>query len=275
MNIDNKMCHFVYVDSVRKIAGTSSSFTYNLNLPSDMKFDRVVVLDALIPKSYYLIQSGLNTFQLQEGATTVTVTMPVGNYTFNAFKTVVAAQLTAASPNGWIYTILSPNTNAQADSGKFTYVVAGNSSQPSLIFTNQNSIYEQFGFDVNTTNVFIGNNLISTNVCKLQVEDRIYLNSNIVSGGPNVYGVLQEINGSPSPTFSSIVYQCTAPEYYSKILAVSASSSASFALSDEHGQELDLNGLSCNFTLMFYQNNDIWDRIKNFLRLVLHRPSEK
>ena len=92
MNINPKSQHVVYVNSADRLSGTSDNFTYNINLPSDKKFNKVVVLDALIPKSYWLVQNGYNTFQLTENGVTATVTLPVGNYNLNSFKTVVACR---------------------------------------------------------------------------------------------------------------------------------------------------------------------------------------
>lgn len=58
--------HYVYVNSRDRIAGTDENFTYNVNFPPNVEFTHVVCLNALIPKSYYLIQDGPfeNVFQL-------------------------------------------------------------------------------------------------------------------------------------------------------------------------------------------------------------------
>jgi hypothetical protein len=265
MNINPKSQHVVYVNSADRLSGTSDNFTYNINLPSDKKFNKVVVLDALIPKSYWLIQNGYNTFQLTENGVTATVTLPVGNYNLNSFKTVVAGRLNSASPNGWTYYITYPNTNVAPDTGKFTYVVSGNSSQPSFTFPATNSLFENFGFDAGTY-TFTADSLTSTNIVKLQVEDKIFINSDLVVGTPNQFGVLQEVNVAPSPTYSSITYQCTAPEYYAKDVAKSFSSTYSFSLSDVHNFPIHLNGLPFSFTLLFYQQNA--EKLKSFTKYI-------
>jgi hypothetical protein len=266
MNIDRNSSHIVYVNSLDRVSGTTSNFTFNINFPQDIRYNKVVVLDALIPKSYYLIANGYNTFQLKEGASTVTVTMPVGNYTYAAFKSITAQVLTSTSPNGWVYTCTSGNPNTSPDTGKFTWSVAGNGGvQPAFIFAK--NMYENFGFDSNSTNTFVGNSLTCTNIPKLQVEDRLFIGSNLIIGSSNQVAILQEVNAAPSPSFSSITYQCTCPEYYAKYINNTASSTFSFVLMDEHGQNIDLNGLPCAFTLMFYQENDIWSKLRSFLRL--------
>ncbi len=59
-------------------------------------------LDALISKSYYLIQEGSheNTFTSTEDVVAVTITVPVGAYLLSAFRTTIGTLLSNASPNG-------------------------------------------------------------------------------------------------------------------------------------------------------------------------------
>ena len=104
MSITNQ--HYIYINSRDRISGTDENFTYNMNFPSDLEFTHVVCLNALIPKSYYLIQNGEleNIFQLDENGTTITITVPIGSYLLNSFKTTIGALLTNASPNSLTYT---------------------------------------------------------------------------------------------------------------------------------------------------------------------------
>ena len=50
-----------YVDSHFRLSGTHSDFTYQFDFQGQ-NYDYAVVLQATIPKSYYLVQSGRNTF---------------------------------------------------------------------------------------------------------------------------------------------------------------------------------------------------------------------
>src|SRR5665647_1597299 len=132
-----KQKHYVYVDSRQRLSGTDSNFTYALNLPADEEYDRVVVLNALIPKSYYLVQTGKNTFQLIEGTSTVTITVPVGDYVLQAWQSTLQTLLNTYSPHSWTYTITFPNSAAGANTGKLTFNVTGNGSvQPALKIAN-------------------------------------------------------------------------------------------------------------------------------------------
>ncbi|HRP36492.1 MAG TPA: hypothetical protein PLS50_01645 [Candidatus Dojkabacteria bacterium] len=113
--------HYVYINSRERVSGTEN-FTYNIAFPDGIDFTHVVCLNALIPKSYYLIQdgSGENVFQLQEDDVIVTITVPIGSHTRDSFKIVISGLLTANSPNGLSYALsYSPNTGPST--GKWTY----------------------------------------------------------------------------------------------------------------------------------------------------------
>ncbi len=258
--------HFVYVDSRNRLAGTDSNFTYNINFPPDAQFDRVVVLNALIPKSYYLVQTGHNTFTLTEGTSAVTVTVPVGCYLLDTFRSVVQGVLNTASPHGWVYAVSYPTITTSANTGKYTFTVTGNTSQPSITVTS--TFFEPLGFASGSTNAFVGSTLTSTNVIKLQTEDRLFLNSNLVDGDEGNASVLQTVNSAPSPDFSTITYSCYAPEYYAKKISSKHSNTSSFTLTNEAGTIMDLNGLNMTMTLMFYKENDILIKLKSFIQLM-------
>jgi hypothetical protein len=260
---------FVYIDSRNRVGeGTDASFQYNIKIPSGSKFDRVVVLNALIPKSNYLVVDN-STFIVQENSINRTIIVPPGDYLLNTFKTVIQQLLNTGAPMGWTYTVSFPNINTSANTGKYTYSVSGNSgSQPSFIFNSL--LWEQFGFDENSTNNFIANSLTSENVIKLQVHDRLFICSNIMqSGSVDDHSILQEINASSSTDFSTIIYQCFSPEAYSKKLASSENSSVFFKLLDEHFNVIDLNGLNWHMTLLIYKVDDVYKRIKDFIKLLV------
>jgi hypothetical protein len=183
MSIPNNK-HFVYVNSRNRIAGTDANFTYNIDFPPDRKFDHVVLLEALIPKSYWLVQTGYNLFALQENNQTVQISVPTGCYALAQWMNQISALLTSASPNGWVYTVTYPSLSNPAvlnEQGQLVYTVTGNSSQPSLIFDTHCVLYEPMGFQQNSVNVFSNNTLQSTCVIKMQSEDRLMIHSNCVN----------------------------------------------------------------------------------------------
>ena len=156
----------------------------------------------LIPKSYYLVPKN-HSFRLIEGNSSVSITIPEGDYLLNTFRFVIQNLLNQNSPNGYIYTVTFPSITTQANTGKFTYNVSGNGSiQPIFSFTNQ--IYEIMGFEKNSTNTFVNNTITSTNVVKLQVKDKIHINTDIIEGNNNGFSVLQEINATSNVDYSTI-----------------------------------------------------------------------
>src|SRR5262249_44087750 len=153
-----------YVDSNRRLTGSGGSdFTYSINFDKNLEFDRVAVLQILIPVSYYAIQQGLNTFTLVEGASNATITLTAGNYNRRSLASTLSSLLTSLSPHGWTYSVTFPATGSQCDTGLYTFSVTGNGGiQPQFVFTN--GCYEQLGFSQNSTNSFVSNSLNSTGV---------------------------------------------------------------------------------------------------------------
>jgi hypothetical protein len=263
--------YYVYVNSRERETGTDSDFTYNIQFPTDVNiansFTHVVCLDVLIPKSYYLIQNTTpldNIFQLKENNTIVTITIPIGNYLLTAFSKTVSALLTAASPNNLTYTMTYPSPVNGADIGKWFYG-QNNAAIQSSIITNTH-LFEPLGFLSNTINAFNGTQLISTAVIKLQSEDRLLLQSNLVQNGRD--SILVSINSSTNVNYSSIAWQCPQPEYWSHKLSSSLINTYSFQLTDEDSENINLNGLNLNFTLLFYRY-DLNENIKNFMKMFI------
>jgi len=259
--------YYVYINSRDKISGTDENFTYNIAFPDDLEFTHVVCLNVLIPKSYYLIQDGPleNIFQLKENNTTVTITVPIGSYLLSAFKTTIGNLMTAASPNGLTYTLAYPPLSG-ADTGKWTFTQT-NGSIVSSIIVNEH-FFEPLGFLSNSTNTFTGTTLISTAVIKLQSEDRLLIHSDIASN-PGKDDILVSINSTTSINYSSIAWECPAPEFYSHQLNSQNNNTYLFTLTDENGELIQLNGLNMNLTLLFYKKDDIFDRIRNFLTMAV------
>lgn len=247
-----------YINSRTRLQGTDSDFTYQIDLPQSNDYDSVCMLQCMIPKSFYLIQSGYNTFTLVEGASSATITIPAGNYSNTSFQTVVKALLNAGSPHTYVYNITFPSSAIEAQTGKFTYTVTGNSgSQPSFVFTT--GVYEQMGFSLNSTNTFVSNSMVSTNVLKFQVEDSLFIHSDIV--GNEKDDVLQEVY-LDTPDFANITFSCPDVQAYSKRLSSKDSNSFYFRLTDENKIPIGLNGINMVFTLLVYKKDPIFKIIK-------------
>lgn len=124
-------CWHAHISSSKRESGSSSNFLYRLEIPGP--FTRCAVVKAAIPRSWFLIVAPFNTFQLVEGAVTVTVTVPPGNYSLTGWMKQIPPIITASSPNGWIYTA---SRQTSPDRGTINWTVFGATSQPQFIITN-------------------------------------------------------------------------------------------------------------------------------------------
>lgn len=255
----NTQCVF-FVDTATVLSGTDANFSYLIELPKYNTFDSVCVLQAAIPKSYYLIAEGRNIFTLYEGDSYTYITIPSGNYTRRSLASKLTSLLTSNSPNGYVYTVGFPELSGNPDTGKYTYTVTGDIvTQPAFIFPWQSSPAVQMGFEPNSHNVFSGNVLVSVNVCKLQAKDTLYLKSDMVENGDNA--VLQEIFTNV-PDFSTITFDvgnAGGPRANRRRLRSNRSNVYSFAITDDEDNQLDLNGLNVVFSLL------LWDSTRALL----------
>ena len=251
-----------YVNTLFKKSGTNENFTYDFQIPSTEKFDRVVVLNAAIPNTFYLIQEGYNTFTLRENGVDVTVTIPKGNYSAKVFALVLPPLMNPASPNGWTYSMSLPNSNMEPSTGKFTYTVEGNTSQPSIICTE--NVNEQLGFQTNSINTFQNNKLESTSTVNFAAESTLFIHSDIADSGDS--DILQEVYGGNTDSLSFITYQCTAPELYSKALTTDTSGTFRFSVTNEKGQLLDLHGVDMQLTICLYKRDNTSELIQRYIK---------
>ena len=261
--ITNKM--IFYVDSHRRIKGTNSNFSYQIDTKGE-DFDHCVVLQASIPKSYWLIQNNKNTFILDEISNQVTITIPVGNYSRSSFAYQLQYQLNTNSPNHWTYQISIPNSSQIGDTGLYTWTVSNNGGvQPRFIIGD--FLLEQLGFNPNASFVFTGDILVSINVVKFQLKDSIFIHSDIATNGND--NVLQEILGMQNTDYSNVIFTCPDVEAYAKKLVTSKNNIYNFYLTDEDDIEIDLNGQNIVFTIMLFKKDPLNKLVNQFLKLNL------
>lgn len=253
-----------YINSRNRVSGTDSDFLYQFDIPKDNKFNKVCVLQMSIPKSYYLIQQGEH-FTLEENKIEVVIQITPGNYTRKSFAATIQNFLNSLSPNGWTYAVTYQNSSTQYDDGKYTFTVSNNTGQPSFIFDTDHNLYENMGFDIGSTNTFVANTLKSTNVINLQKETTLYLHSDIANNGND--NVLQEVFASTSNDYSTITFLQRDVEAYSKDITTNTNNVYRFYLTDEDDRAINLNGLNMECTIVMYQKQNVYDMIKQFLKL--------
>ena len=253
MPISHGEKYIAYVNSYNKlsVSDSTSNFSVKINLPKNNVFDRVVVSQVSIPKSFYMIPNGYNNFTLLENTMQPQlVILPCGNYTKSALLTQLILSLKTASQLNYVSGV-SPYTytvTASLLTGMLQFSV--NLINPSFIFTT--NVYERLGFASNTTYTFYNNTLYSPNVIKLQLEDTLFILSDCSNA---LSGVLQEVYCN-SADFSNITFYQQNAELYSKHLICNQNNVFRFTLTDENFRPINLNGLNMNMTLIFYKNND-------------------
>ena len=268
--IDKSLTNPVVVNfnSKDRISGTNSNFN---SAPIDLgnnAFDTVCLIQVSIPKSFYNVPSGYNTFVLRENSTSVTITIPPGSYTRINLQSNLATILTAASPNLLTYTISYPAAT-QPDTFHYTFSVNSAIITCRFIFTDF-SPFRQLGFETNTTYTFtpgIGSSsLESVNAINLSYILRAFIKSNLVSDATD--SILEELlNFGSFPSNSVMSYQQVNFDMNSRAFNPNNKNSWNFILQDAFGQEINLNGISWAFSVVFYQRNKIHEIHKTELQM--------
>ena len=248
-------------NSKDRVSGTNSNFN---SIPVDLgnnAFDTVCLVQASLPKSFYNMPTGFNTFILteQHGGTSHsnTVTIPRGSYNRINLQSVLATVLTSASHFGYTYSVSYP-PSTQADTFHYTFSVGAPSSRTIYFTFNDSSPFRQLGFDVGTyTFTYVSANLHkleSVNSLNLSYILRAFIKSNLVADATD--SIFEEIlNFGSYPASSVVHYQQYNFDMNSRKLSLTSKNSWNFVLQDAFGQEIDLNGIPWAFSVVFYQRN--------------------
>lgn len=258
----------ITINSRDRQDGTDSAFIYGFK-PRNKDFDRLVVLSAQIPKSYYLIDIPYNKFQVRETLVDdrkYYIEFEPGNYSRRSFQNILQQKLneeSAAQGHGFTYSMSYPDAASAPETGKYSWQSTGDSA---FIFTD--GIFEQCGFEQKSTNVFQEGKLTSANVIKFQVEDTLFLYSDIV-GGENDTNILQEFYVASETMFSNISYKCLDVEAQSRRITNTTSTFYRFWLLNEDGREVNLNGLNMVLTIRLYKSYNPLDTVKSVAQSII------
>ena len=241
----------IYIDSAKRFAGTETDFTYHV-LPRSKEFDRVVLLSATIPKTFYLVDEHYRSFILEEDGKQATITLEAGDYDFYSFRVRLATLLNAGSPKGWTYTVEYPQSRSMASTGRYTYKVKNNGGlQPKFIISE--SLNRLMGFNQQSTYTFIDDQLESANVINFQPISTLFLSSDMV-GGENKTDILQEIFAAGVPFMANIVYECPDIEACSRKITDIRKDLFRFWVVDQSGRHIEMNGYSIVISLLLYNS---------------------
>ena len=247
-----------YIDSEERISGTSSNFSFHLDIPDSAKFDSACVLSMTIPRSYYLVREGQNKFIFNLNSVDYPLTVPKGNYNVQNFRTMFIDLIKTAT---------GANLTMAFDqiTGKYEYHITpaaktqGDFAMASIRLESPSRLGHQLGFDEVSINTFVSGLLTSKNVVNFVSTSTLFLHSDMVDDQTSI---LQEVYSDNSVPFSNLVYQCKFPTMYTKTLRTASSSTFNFSLQDEHGLEVDLNGHQMLFTLLLYRKENLGELIK-------------
>lgn len=253
--------YIAHIDSDFRQNGTHSHFNYTITLPNNRVFDRVAVLSASIPKSFYLVDgsSAERSFTITEDGSSAVISLTAGNYSIRSLAKQLTNLLNAGSPNGYTYSVTYPAVD-DVQTGKVTFRVSDNTGvQPILSFGSSSKVWRTMGFESNSSNVFSSNELVSVNVPLLSIGE-IFVKSSVVKAETNSISdsILCSINIINAPDFSAIAYQpSTDLLFTSKPFSGHTGDSYSFVVVDNNGNILNFNGVSCNIDLVFFKFDDV------------------
>lgn len=215
-------------------------------------FTHVAVKKACIPRTFYDVVQGKNTFILTEGALSATVTMPVGVYNYRSFAINLATLMTAASPHGYSYTVSIPS-GTQPLTGK--YIITVTVGTFTITFPNTSYLYKKMGFESASVNTSTGAVLNSVNVCSFSDTVGLYICSDIVVSNKTVFNdtILESVFVGQTLSFGNIVFENRDTLTSIRELNPTKSDHFNFYLMDADQNTIDLNGNSWNIELIFYK----------------------
>ena len=272
-----KSQQIIHINSSFRQSGDDSDFIINIPLKKNNRFNRVSVISASIPKSYYLIPDGENTFIIEENSVQTTVAIPPGNYSITSFIYVLNNLFTGGISH---YSVSFPDSKTQAQTGKMTFSHVNAQGHSSCFIFQNDHLPEVMGFARGSTNEFVhvGNTstLISSNVCNFQKESTIFLHSNLADNGGQD-DIMLELFASGNADLSNINFENNGNlQEHSKILKDNQSNSFHFYLTDEFRQKINLNGINVLLTICFYEENNIDSLMTGFIKyLTLYLEEER
>jgi len=267
--IDNLITY--NITSKNRIEGSTHNFIIKLNIPTDIlnKLTSCCISDVSIPKSFYQIEQGFNTFNLYENNELIIITLQPGNYTKNQLFTYLNNNMSNLSLNNVKYNI----TDEQSlyDTGKIKIIADKPLITKKLLFS-RNDIYQFLGFNTNIEYTFT-NEIISPNIINLNSEDVLLLHSNICSNNNNdLLGgsdVLCSIYTSGQKNYSYIIKSF---DLIYNMKPFINNNYFKFYLTNENNQIIDLNGIDINFVLnlfTFIPNSKIYNKIDQIINYSL------
>lgn len=268
-----------FVDSNKRDTGDAQYFGVNLDPPPGQTYNRVVVLNAKVPHSFYQVKNndfgsppasdptndnGGNSFTITVDVTTYEFIVPPGNYTkygiAQTLQTLISAQIPDATVTYPVFdttqtgklTFSIPNPGSLVVTINFDIIGApkfNNKPRGMSYHLRQIMGFDHGSVTLSATDPAIGT---STNVIHSRAPHTILLRSDIVETTDNILQVID----IPDQSFSDVVY--TQQDVLSNSRGfLSGHNLYYFALTDIFGESLDLNGNGYQFQIMLYTSDNL------------------
>jgi hypothetical protein len=227
-----------------------SNFTVPLP-PIDAGYNRVAIVSASIPKTFYNVDAPYNTFILNETKSNVTITIQPANYSFSSFASTIKTLLNANTTNAITYNVL-----ASTSIGKLQ-ISSNSATLTTITLPASSNLYRQFGTGFATSFTLTqASPWVSPFVCLFSINVVVINSSLVKSTGVSFTAgnILQVINVNNSSAYGAISYENFSPLSNSRDAVVSTN--ATFTITDGDGTLLNFNGIPCNFSIMFSRHDD-------------------
>lgn len=241
-----------HISSYQREDGDINNFRQSIKIPAN--HNRVSLVSCSIPKSYYLIMDGHNTFLLD----TVQYTLTPGNYSVRTFATAINS-------------LIAPAHLSFSDiTAKFTLV---DSVHTSLSFPEDSQVAGVWGFPPGSTNTITATKLVSTQVCNFQSVSTIYITSSLVADKVQRFSEILftlPVSGTSDWSFISFDNPCVLETAKFTTLPTTDNTTllnlpVHFSLLDEDGYRIDTNGIEWNMTIRTWTHEPLYDLMKKYV----------
>ncbi len=272
-----------HVTSRGRASGQSStSFQYPLWVPRD--HNRITLIAAQIPKTYYLVDSGYNTFTWSN-TPGVTYTVPPGNYTYTTFAAWWNASAIGTTGGVTISTSQAPTSllsgfNTLSD-GLFRFHAT---SLGTLTFPEGSQLPLILGFipatSGDTTKQITGTSgqyTTSDQVVDFTATSQIYITcdkaAGVAAGADEKSGMLSHFFVNQIPDLSFVTFTNPAPIDTARVMQNEAVVDptprlvyAGFSITGDGYSSLDLHGHDVDLVVMTYCEHDYWTLFKYYVQ---------
>jgi hypothetical protein len=236
----------IFINSYNRLSGSSNNFQFDISnqIRSNIYYDKVCLVNASIPKTYYLINNTSNRLIINEVGVDYTVIIQNGNYSLLSLCNYLNIS-SNLSQYGLSYSyFFSPNINT----GKITITVTGNAGNNVILkFTNEENPALILGFD--EINYTFNNSITSPNICNFELTTSISICSDIVEN---------EILFSLTPnvlSYNFINYQNNSLDHTNKKISKMKNVISIYLIDNISGKILDLNGVNISLCICLFTKN--------------------